>query len=122
MKVCANKQRGIGVVGLILIIAASLFVVVFGMKIVPAYLHNMQIERIFKVIVTDQEMQNATEKDIRASYTKRIEMDSITELAADNVEISKDGAHISLSANYSVKIPVAGNISLLVEFKPSAEK
>jgi Domain of unknown function (DUF4845) len=122
MKAWANKQQGVGFVGVILIIAAVLFLATFAMKLVPAYLHNMQIERILKTIVSDAEMQNATVKDIRASYTKRAMMDSITDITAEDVEVSKDAGHISLSANYSVKIPVAGNVSLMVEFKPSAEK
>lgn len=120
MNICANKQQGVGFVGIILIIAGLLFVAILAMKLVPSYLHNMQIERIFKVIVTDPEMQNATVKDIRASYSKRAMMDNITEVAADDVEVGKDGGHISLSANYTVKIPVAGNLSLMADFTPRA--
>lgn len=122
MKACANTQRGVGVSGLILIIAAVLMAIILGMKLVPAYLHSMQIERIFKVIVSDPEMQNATDKDIRASYGKRATMDYINDLTADEIEISKDSGHITLSASYTVKIPVAGNMSLFLEFNPSATK
>lgn len=120
MKTWANKQQGIGLGSLIMIIAAVLFVVVLGMKLVPTYLHNMQIERIFKVIVADPEMQNATVKDIRASYSKRATMDYINDLSAEDVEVTKDNGHITLSASYTVKISVAGNISLLLDFNPSA--
>jgi hypothetical protein len=122
MKAWANRQRGIGFGSLILIIAGLLFVAILGMKLVPTYLHNMQIERIFKVIAADPEMQNATIKEIRASYTKRATMDYINDLAAEDVEVSKDGTKISLSASYSVKIPVAGNVSLIVDFSPSVNK
>jgi len=118
----AKKQQGMGFGSLITIIAAVLFLVILGMKIVPTYLHNMQIEHIFKEIVNDPEMKNVTDKEIRASYTKRALIDYINDLAADDVEISKDGGHITLSANYTVKIPVAGNISLVIEFSPSATK
>ena len=122
MKVWATKQRGVGFASLILIIAGLLFVAILALKLVPAYLHNMQIERIFKQIVNDPEMQNATVNDIRMSYSKRAMMDYISDITANDVEVSKDGGHLSLGASYSVKIPVAGNISLLVEFAPSAEK
>ena len=122
MKVWANKQRGIGFIGVILIIAGLLFLAIIGIKLVPTYLHNMQIERIFKSIVNDPEMQDATVKDIRASFTKRASLDDITEVIAEDIDVSKDGGHISLSANYSVKIPVAGNVSLMVEFTPHTGK
>jgi len=117
-----NKQRGIGFAGVMLVIAGLLFALILAMKIVPPYLHNMQIERIFKVIVNDPEMPNAAVKEIRASYTKRATMDYIDELTAEDVEVGKDGGHISLSAKYSVKIPMAGNVSLVIDFTPHAEK
>lgn len=122
MKTWANKQQGIGVSSLIMIIAVALFLVILGMKIIPTYLHNIQIEHIFKEIVNDPEMRNVTEKEIRASYSKRASIDYINDLAADDVEISKEGGLITVSANYTVKIPVAGNISLIIEFNPSATK
>src|SRR5450631_1454557 len=109
MKVWTNKQRGMGFSSLIVIIAAVLFVVILGMKIIPTYLHSMQIERIFKVIVNDSEMQNASERDIRASYSKRATMDYINDLSSADIEVSKDNGHLTLSASYTVKIPVAGN-------------
>ncbi len=122
MKAWANKQRGVGFGSLILIIAAVLFVVILGMKLVPVYLHNMQIEHIFKTIVNDPEMQGATVKDIHASYGKRATMDYINDLASDDIEVTKDNGRITLSASYTVKIAVAGNISLLLEFNPTATK
>ena len=122
MKVWATKQRGIGFASIILLIAGLLFAVILALKLVPAYLHNMQIERIFKEIVNDPEMQSATVNDIRTAYSKRATMDYISVVTANDVEVNKDSGHLSLGANYSVKIPLAGNISLLLEFAPSAEK
>ena len=109
-------------VGIILIIAAVLFVAILAMKVVPAYLHSMQIERIFKVIVNDPEMQAAATKDILASYSKRATMDYINDISAGDIEVVKDSGSFSLSTSYTVKIPVAGNVSLLLEFNPSATK
>jgi hypothetical protein len=120
MSMGKNKQRGIGTMGLILVIAGILFSAILAMKLIPAYMHNAQIERIFKTVVNDPEMQSATVKDVRASYAKRASMDYITDITADDIEVSKEGGQLSLSASYVVKIPVAGNISLVLEFNPSS--
>lgn len=122
MKTCKNKQQGVGFASIVMIIAAGLIVVILGMKIVPSYLHNMQIEHIFKDIANDPEMQNATIKDIRVSYSKRALIAYVNDLAAEDVEISKEDGHITLSANYTVKIPAIGNVSLVLDFNPSATK
>jgi hypothetical protein len=122
MKAGKNLQRGMSFTGIILIIAAFLFAAILGMKLIPAYMHSAQIEHIFKAIVNDPEMQNAAVKDVRASYAKRATMDYITDITADDIEVSKDGSSLTLSAAYTVKIPVAGNITLVLEFNPSSTK
>lgn len=122
MKAGKNTQRGMSMTGIILIIAGFLFVAILSMKLIPAYMHSAQIEHIFKAIVNDPEMQNAAVKDIRASYDKRATMDYITDITSEDIEVSKDGGSLTLSASYSVKIPVAGNVSLVLEFKPSSTK
>ncbi len=122
MKAGKNTQRGISMTGIVLIIAGLLFVAILAMKLIPAYMHSAQIEHIFKAVVNDPEMQNAAVKDIRASYAKRATMDYITDITAEDIEVSKDGGSLTLSASYAVKIPVAGNISLVLEFNPSSTK
>lgn len=122
MKAGKNTQRGMSMTGIILIIAGFLFVAILAMKLIPAYMHSAQIEHIFKAIVNDPEMQNAAVKDIRASYAKRATMDYITDITAEDIEVNKDGSSLALSASYSVKIPLAGNVSLVLEFNPSSTK
>lgn len=122
MKAGKHTQRGISMTGIVLIIAGLLFVAILAMKLIPAYMHSAQIEHIFKAVVNDPEMQNAAVKDIRASYAKRATMDYITDITAEDIEVSKDGGSLTLSASYAVKIPVAGNISLVLEFNPSSTK
>jgi hypothetical protein len=43
-------------------------------------------------------------------------------VTSNDIEISKDDSRLTMSASYSKKIPLAGNISLLIEFHPSAPK
>lgn len=121
MKSTSNRQRGVGVVGMILIAAAVIFVAVLGMKLVPPYIRNAQINQIFRTIVGDPSMQNATIREIKESFNKRANIEYITDMTGDDIEISKEGNSISLNASYEVKVPVVGNVSLLLEFNPSSD-
>ncbi len=120
MKATADRQRGITYTGFILIAAGIIFAAVIGMKLVPAYIHSAQIAQIFKTIASDPSMQGASIKDIKDSYTKRANINYITDITAEDIEISKGDGRLFLSTSYSVKIPVAGNITLLLEFNPSS--
>lgn len=122
MRAWKNKQCGIGFAGLIFVVAAFLFVAILGMKLVPAYMHDRELVQIFKAIAADPEMQNAAAKDVRISFSKRAMMNNLSEVAADDIQVDKEGGRLVLSASYQVKIPVAGNISLVLEFNPSSAK
>ena len=120
MKATAGRQRGIGFVGFIMIAVGIVLVAVIGMKLAPPYMRNAQIAEIFKAIARDPNMQGASINDIRMAYAKRANINYITDISDADIEIDKVNGRLSLSANYSVKIPVAGNITLLLEFNPSS--
>ncbi len=122
MNTLRNKQLGISFSGFIMVAFLLIFVAILGMKLVPAYIHNAQISSIFQAVASDPAMQGASIKEIKESYGKRAHINAINDLSPDDVEIGKDGTMISLSANYSIKIPLVGNITLLLEFNPRSDK
>jgi hypothetical protein len=121
MRVLKKKQRGMGIMGFIMVAAGIIFTAILGMKMVPPYIHSAQIAQIFQAIATDPAMQGASIKDIKDSYNKRANINYITDITADDIEIGKDDRQLSLSASYSVKIPLVANITLLLEFNPSSD-
>ena len=117
------KQGGVSFGGFIMLLALLGGVAVFAMKLIPAYMENGKVQKAFDAIVHDPAMQAATVAEIKESFSKRaIIMDNVTTVTANDIEISKEGNGLKLSASYSKKIPLAGNVSLLVEFNPSAPK
>lgn len=123
MKALARQQRGVSLSGLIIVLVIFLSLSIFAMKIIPVYMQNGKIQKAFDAIVQDPAMQTAPIKDIRMAFFNRaVTMDSVTVISQDDIEISKDNGGLALSANYNVKVPLAGNISLMIEFSPSAPK
>ncbi len=120
MKVMAERQRGIGFVSFILIAAGIIFAAIVGMKLVPPYIHSAQIAQIFRAIAQDPAMQGASINDIKLAYAKRANISYITDITAEDIDIDKVDGRLTLSAAYSVKVPIAGNVTLLLEFKPSS--
>ncbi len=120
MKALAGRQRGVSMVGMIFIAAGIILVAVLGMKLAPPYMHSAQIAQIFKAIASDPEMRSASIKEIKDSYDKRANINYISDITADDIDVNKDNGQLIISASYSVKIPIAGNITLLLEFNPSS--
>ncbi len=117
----SSRQRGLSFFDFIMGAIALIFVVLLGLKLVPPYLHSAQISQIFREIADDPAMRTASIPEIEMSYRKRANINYIDDLKAEDIAIvrEKDGA-LSLSAEYELRVKLVGNITLLLEFKPSS--
>lgn len=114
------QQRGISfggfLVGIIAVVAISIFLI----QLIPAYMQNGTIKSVFNAITHDPDMQKAAPSEIRASFSRRSSIDDIKAIKPEDIEISVDQGKLVLSASYFVKIPLAGNISLYLDFNPTS--
>ncbi len=120
MKASAHRQGGMGFFGFILVAAGVIFVAILGIKMVPPYIKNAQIAQIFRTIAGDPAMQGAPISEIKEAFAKRADINYISGITKDDIEVSKDDGVLRLSASYSVKVPVAGNVSIVLDFNPSS--
>ena len=119
MKAAAYRQRGISLSGLLVVAVLLGVAAIFGMKLIPAYMQDAEIKNIFNAVANDPEMRAASAREIQIAYSKRAIVANVTAIKMEDVEISKEGDRVLLSASYAVKVPLVGNASLLLEFNPS---
>lgn len=117
-----GQQRGLSFFGFIFGAFILVLVSITGLKLVPAYMQNAQVKNLFVTIANDPEMQKASPRDIRTSFNKRASIDNISAVKADDIVIDSDAGTPVLSASYAVKVPLAGNVSLYLEFNPTSAK
>lgn len=115
-------QRGLSISGFMFGAVILVVVSLFGFKLIPAYMQDGEIKKLFVAIASDPEMKNAKPGEIRLSFGKRASIDNITAIKAEDIEIANDNGRLVLSASYAVKVPLAGNASLYLDFNPSSAK
>lgn len=119
MKTIPNRQAGLSLPGFLVIVILTVVVAVTLIRVVPAYIEDASIQNILEAIVHDPDMKDAKISDIRLSFSKRALISDVRVITADDLEIEKDDTGLSLSASYTVKAHLAGNVNLLLEFHPS---
>ncbi len=117
----AKQQPGLTFANFLLIAILLIFLAIFGMRIVPAYVENRTIQHILDTIAHDPDMQDATPIEIRNSWDKRAMVNNITVVGAQDIQVQKlpSGGNV-LSVKYNVKIGLVANASLLLEFDTSS--
>lgn len=115
-----NRQGGITLTGFILVSIVLVFVLILGFKLVPAYLEQYTISKIFTQIARNPEFSNATAADVRAAFGRQISIDSVSAISAQDLDITREAGELIIGAQYQVTIPLIANVSLLVDFKASS--
>ena len=110
------KQRGISLWGVIIGLAVVGFVGVSAAKLLPAYMEYVSVKKIFNQMETSGSLNAMSVRDIRFEYEKRNAIEDIKNVRGDDLEITKAGGETVLSASWSVKVPMAGNLSACLDF------
>lgn len=118
-----TKHQGMTFSGFIMMAFAFVVVAIFTLKLVPVYMESGKIQNTLDSMARDPNLQNATNEEIRLAFIKRATtMNDVTAVGSEDVIIYRDGGKLELSLKYSVKVALAGNVSLLIEFNLKAPK
>lgn len=109
-----GRQKGVSLVGLLMASAFVIAVALLVTKVMPAVVEYFTVVRHIKQIASSGETGSVAE--IRKSYGLRAAIDETPSVSAEDLEITKAGNDVVISVSYSKKIPLVGNVSLLIDF------
>lgn len=117
-----RKQRGVSLIGLIMWLVVSIFVVLLAFKIGPPYVEYSAIKRQFKILANDPSLAGGNKREVEGAFAKRAVMEDIRSIGPGDLQIVREGDRVVISAEYSVRVPLFANISAYLEFNPTSEK
>jgi hypothetical protein len=115
-------QRGLSLIGMILITGMIVIVGILGMKVVPEVIEYFKIVQAIKATAGDSALAGASVAAVRSAYERRVIVDQISSVQPKDLDVSKDGNRLTLSFAYEKKIPLFGPVSLLIDFEGTTSK
>ena len=112
------KQRGISLVGLIVILAVLGVVGILAAKIAPAYMENASIKKA----IEDAKATGGSVAEMQRTFNKAAEVQDITSIKSSDLIISKETGDTEISYAYEKVIPLVGNASLVLAFEGTTAK
>ena len=115
-----RRQAGMTTLGIAILVG---FVGVFafgGIRLMPIYLNAMKVSSVVTGVQKEFDGTNATRTSIRKSIASRFDIESVGEITAKDVKVTKVGGGHEIAATYSHKSPFIGNISFVVDFDTRA--
>ena len=118
-----NKQRGMGFLGLIVLVGVLGFSAVIGLKLFPVYMDAWKIDGVMKAVINEPGINELSRNEIVESMLKRLDIDAVDSVNysnhRDSLSVTKRKNNVTINVTYEVKTPLLGNLSLLAQFDKS---
>lgn len=116
-----RKQLGISLTGTIIFMAVLGFVGVLAAKLMPAYIEYFSVKKMFASMEQAGDLKGSV-REIRKSFETRNAIEDVKGVKGDDIEVTKEGGETVLTAAWSVKVPMVGNVSACVDFVVTTAK
>lgn len=115
-----RREQGLTLTGFIITAVVLIFILLFAFKIGPVYFEYYSLTKQLKALANDPVARSPNRREFEAAYTSRATIENISAIGAGDISITKNGDELVLSAEYSKKVPLVGNLSACMDFAPTS--
>jgi hypothetical protein len=112
-----NKQRGLSLIGLLITSGVVVFFALIGFKLMPSYLEYFTVRRVVSDIANSPETRGGSLRDVQAAFARRAQIDNITSVSANELEVSKTAEGFSIAVSWAARVPLFGNLNACIDFE-----
>jgi len=114
-KTAWKRGRGVTLMGLIMVLFVLVFVALFAMKLIPAYIEYATAKKAIEAIARDRTAASSPQ-EARRLFDSRAVIDNITVIKGSDLEITKDGGGLVIGFTYRKEVPLVSNVGLYIDF------
>jgi Tfp pilus assembly protein PilE len=107
-----GREAGVSLSGLIGVLVVLGALALLAMKVFPAWAEYRSIRN---AIVQAKAAGTGT-REMQQAFERNAEINNITAISSRDLVITRDGGQAEVSFAYEKRIPLAGNVSLLIDF------
>jgi len=111
-----HRQMGISPIGVLIVGGFLGFILLIGFRTVPALNEFFAIQRIIKLVAEEGD-GGAPISELRRSFDRRGQIDDVVTVSGTDLDITKEAGKVVIEVQYSRKVPVVANVSLLIDFQ-----
>jgi hypothetical protein len=116
-----SKQRGVSMVGFLFVAVMLVMIAMLAMKLVPAYVEFFSVKKILATMGRHSELRSMSNAEIRGDFAMRASVGYTSVVKPEDITIDRRGGIPVISADYTFRTPLVGNISLVVDFSASSD-
>jgi Domain of unknown function (DUF4845) len=116
-----RAQRGMTLIGWVVVLMLIGFFALLAMRLIPVYLENYTVKSTLKSLENEPEITKKSPYEIRRLIDNRLYINYINTVDAKQFSIVQKGGRTTVSVEYEVERPFIGNVYLLMKFHDTEE-
>lgn len=112
-----RMQRGLSIIGLILVLFVFVVVALFAMKVVPSFIEYRAARSAIEAIAA-QNLQSAGE--VRRAFEMRSAIDNMDSIKPTDLEVTKEGNGLVIAFAYRKEVPLFRGVGLYIDYTARA--
>jgi len=118
-----RTQKGITLIGFVLVLLVVGFFAYAAMKLVPVYSTQMGVVKSMKQLQLEPGINDKSIEDIRRDLNVKFDLQYVDEsiIPPQNIQLKKNGGASSLRIFYDRRVPFIYNVDLLVHFDTTVD-
>ena len=113
----ARSQKGMGLLGWLILLSVVAFFASVAFKIFPHYMDNMALEKAIMSVETDKALGVTNVHDFRMHIVKSMQVNSIRDLNLDDaMDVKIENNEFRVHLKYEKREPIIQNLDLVARF------
>ena len=116
-----RRQEGVTLTGFMVVAIIVVIALLLGFKLAPPYMEFYTLEKLLRQIAAEPhkgELRNS----VRRAFNLKSGIDNITTVNENDLQVTKDGDRVIITAEYTVRVPLIYNISACMDFRATSEQ
>lgn len=117
-----HTQRGMSLVGFIIVLALIGLFVLVTLKLFPAYMESFKVTAAMESIKSQAGIGEKGKGEVIDMLMKRLDVDDVDNVKPDNIDVRpRDGGGLILGVKYETRGTLFGNLDFVVRYDKSVE-
>jgi len=112
------NQRGMSLIGFIIVLSVVVFVSFIGMKIVPLYMEYFSVVSALNGVASERGSANLSPYDLRVKVLNRLYVSYADHVTEKDIKVTR-GNGVHLRVTYEVRESIIGNLDVIAKFDKS---
>jgi hypothetical protein len=115
-----RKQLGVSLGGLLVGAFVLIILALLALRLGPSYIEFFAVKKAVVALATER--AGSSPAEIRKSFDQRAQVDDINAVKGSDLEITKEGSAVVITAAYRKEIPLFGNIGVFIDFAATSRE